>query len=282
MSTACGFGIHSNPVPPIELLAVDVDFTLVDEERRIPEENVLALRRASEAGMQVVLASGRIASSLKLFSEELGLPTPLVACNGALVQNEAGAVLADHRLSGQVVETVVWECKRRGVHLNVYADDRVHFAEESALAEMYLRRTRRSVPVILPWEELARLSPNKLIAVGNPADLEPLRLWSEEALPQGAAVVTYSEPEYLEFLCPDCDKGTGLAAIARELGIPRERTAAIGDYLNDVPMLQWAGHSAAVANAVPEAKAVADVIVASHEQCGVAEYVAMLLKNVGK
>lgn len=269
-------------MPPIELLAVDIDFTLVDEERRIPEENVLALRRASEAGIQIVLASGRIASSLKLFAEELGLPTPLVACNGALVQHQTGAVLADHRLGAEVVEAVVWECKRRGVHLNVYAEDRVHFAKESALAEMYLRRTRRSVPVILPWDDLTRLSPNKLIAVGTPGELEPLRLWSQQALPPGAVVVTYSEPEYLEFLCPDCDKGTGLAVIARELGIPRERTAAIGDYLNDVPMLRWAGHSAAVANAVPEAKTAADVIVASHEQCGVAEYVAMLLKNVGK
>jgi len=274
--------IHSLRVQPIDLLAVDIDFTLVDAERRIPEANARALRGAREAGMHIVLASGRIASSLRLFAEELGLPTPLVACNGAFVLDEAGDVLADHRLGQEVVEVVVRECERRGVHLNVYADDKVHFAQESAMAEMYLRRARRSVPVILPWAALTRLQPNKLIAVGEPRILEDLRLWAEEALPGGSSVVTYSEPEYLEFLCPDCDKGTGLASIAGTLGVPRERTAAIGDYLNDVPMLAWAGHSAAVANAVPEAKAAADVVVGSHEECGVAEYVAMLLKNVGK
>jgi len=269
-------------VPPINLLAVDIDFTLVDAERRIPEANVRALRQANEAGVHIVLASGRIASSLRLFAEELGLPTPLVACNGAFVVVHNGEVLVDHRLTTPVVEKVVEECRKRGVHLNVYADDRVHFAEESALAEMYLRRARLSVPIILPWSELSRLKANKLVAVGEPHVLEDLRLWATEALPFASAVVTYSEPEYLEFLCPDCDKGTGLAAIARVLGVPRERTAAIGDYLNDVPMLTWAGHSAAVANAVLDAKAAADVVVGSHEECGVAEYVAMLLKNVGK
>lgn len=266
----------------VDLLAVDIDFTLVDAERHIPEANARALRQAQEAGIHIVLASGRIASSLRLFAEELGLTTPLVACNGAFVLGPKDEVLADHRLASQVVERVVEECQERGVHLNVYADDRVYFAEESAMAEMYLRRARRSMPVILPWGELARLRPNKLIAVGTPHHLEDLRMWAAEALPTGSAVVTYSEPEYLEFLCPNCDKGTGLAEVARALGVPRGRTAAIGDYLNDVPMLAWAGHSAAVANAVPEAKEAADVVVASHEECGVAEYVAMLLKNVGK
>lgn len=269
-------------VHQVELLAVDIDFTLVDADRRIPEANVRALREAREAGMHIVLASGRIASSLSLFAEELGMTTPMVACNGAFVLDSSGKVLADHRLAPSVVGAVVEECKRRGVHLNVYADDKVHFAEDSAMAEMYLRRARRTVPVLLPWPALAQIEPNKLIAVGEPDNLEDLRSWAAHSLSPDSVVVTYSEPEYLEFLCPDCDKGTGLAVVAQTLGVPRSRTAAIGDYWNDVPMLAWAGHSAAVANAVPEAKAAADVVVASHEECGVAEYVAMLLKNVGK
>ncbi|GIV01572.1 MAG: hydrolase [Fimbriimonadales bacterium] len=269
-------------MPVCRLLAVDIDFTLVDDERKVPLENAEALRRAREAGIEVALASGRIVSSLRLYCDEIGWPMPLIACNGAYVLDADGQVLADHRLDSGVVEAVVSECERRGFHVNVYAEDRLSFAERTPMAEKYLQRARRSYYEVLPWSELRTQRANKLIVVDEPQRLETLRGWLVEELPKDKAIVTYSEPEYLEVLCPDCSKATGLAALAKRMGIEREATAAIGDYYNDVEMLAWAGFSAAVENAVPEAKAVADCVVRSYRELGVARFVEMLLKNVGK
>jgi Cof subfamily protein (haloacid dehalogenase superfamily) len=269
-------------MPDCRLLAVDIDFTLVDDERKVPPENREALRAARDAGIQIALASGRIVSSLQLYGEEIGWSMPLIACNGGFVVDEQGNVLADHRLDADVVETVVAECESQSLHVNVYAGDRLSFAEKTPMAEKYLRRTRRAYYQVLAWADLRRQRANKLIIVDDPARLEPLRLWLQDTLAPDQAIVTYSEPEYLEVLCPGCSKATGLAILAERLGIPREATAAIGDYYNDVEMLAWAGVSAAVANAVPEAKEAATCVVPSYLDLGVARFVEMLLKNVGK
>lgn len=88
-----------------------------------------------------------------------------------------------------------------------------------------------------------------------------------------------SEAEYLEFLSAKANKGEGLREIARRKGIERHEIAAIGDYSNDVPMLEYAGVSAAVSNASDDCKAVADRIVESNEEGGVASFVDSILSN---
>jgi Cof subfamily protein (haloacid dehalogenase superfamily) len=279
-----GFGCNLNLMPLADLLAIDLDFTLLDADRNIPEPNRLAIRGAVEAGMAVVLASGRIASGIRHYADQLSLDTPIVSCNGAFVvqgrPHEGGwEVIEKHSLDAGVTRRALDFCRERGVHVNSYADDQVFFPEENAWTDMYLRRVRSARPQTIGWDALYATSPQKLIAVASPETIQAIAVDAENLFSHEEAALTLSEPEYLEFMSPGCNKGTGVAAVARSLGIDRARTAAIGDYFNDIEMLRWVGTSAAVANAPDEVKRAADHVVAQNDQGGVGAFIDLLLVN---
>jgi HAD superfamily hydrolase (TIGR01484 family) len=85
--------------------------------------------------------------------------------------------------------------------------------------------------------------------------------------------VTITTPEYLEFMNKAVDKATGVAEAVASLGVPRERTAAVGDALNDQPMIEWAGLGCAMGNADPPVLAAADVVAPSNDEDGLAWFI---------
>ncbi len=263
----------------VRLLAIDLDFTLLDKERAIPPKNAEALRRAQERGIQVVLCSGRVASGMRLYAEELDLSSPLVSCNGAYVVTETGEVLADHRIPLSFSRQVLLFCKKNGFSVNVYADDTIHLVEDGEWSQKYLRRVRRANVRWVGWEQMLNLNPNKIILLSDPLTIRDLYEEFSWHFRDAEVSVWISEPEYLEFISGACDKGTGLRCVAEYLGLRPEEVAAIGDYYNDLPMLMWAGHSSAVGNAPPEVREKVDLVVSHHEEGGVAEYVDFLLKE---
>ncbi|MCH8274054.1 MAG: HAD family phosphatase [Armatimonadetes bacterium] len=272
--------MSERPEPFAQLLAIDLDFTLLDADRNIPSENRAAVRRARAAGIHVVLASGRIASGMRHYSDQLGLDGPLISCNGAYVVTAGREIIEEHRFSRRYSQRVIRYCRSHGFHVNVYADDKVYFAETSPWTDIYLRRAQRANAEVVGWDALMEIDPLKVILIDSRETVARLQVRFQREFRAQELSVTVSEPEYLEFLSPDCSKGTGLAAVAGILGVPRERTAAVGDYHNDLPMLEWAGHSAAVANAPEAVRAAADVLVPRHDRGGVAAYVDLVLQNL--
>lgn len=263
------------------MLAIDLDFTLLNGEREISEENRLAIRRAGEAGIAVVLASGRGAAGMRPFAQILDLDGAMVTCNGALVARRDGTVIEEHLLEPQRLAKVIDFAQSGGHHLHLYCREEVLMPAHTEWAEIYVHRAKQHPPRAVGWDGMTRATPNKAIIVASPETvlaIEPAaRMLFEE---EGAVLL--SEPEYLEFVCPWASKATGLAAVANSLGIPRENTAAIGDYYNDLSMIEWAGHSAAVENARPEVKRAADVVVSAHDENGVAEYIDLLIRDLGQ
>ena len=90
---------------------------------------------------------------------------------------------------------------------------------------------------------------------------------------------TDSEPHFMEFLAPGTSKASALREVGMRLGIPAYETAAIGDYLNDLEMVTYAGIGAAVGNAHPVLRENANVTVSTNEAGGVAEFVNLLLSS---
>ena len=263
---------------PTHLLAIDLDFTLLDANREIPETNRLAIRRSVDAGIVVVLASGRGCAGMAKYAARLGLEGPMVTCNGAFVVTTSGEVVKEHVMAPERLSKVIDFSRAGGHHLNLYCRDRVLMAEYTPWADVYVNKAKQHPPVAVGWDGLAAATPNKAIILSEPETVLAIEA-DARAMFEEAEAVTLSEPEYLEFLCPGASKATGVAAVAELLGIPRENTAAIGDFHNDVPMLRWAGHSAAVANAVDEAKAAAKMVVPRHDEFGVAAYIEYLFSN---
>ncbi len=263
----------------VRLLAVDLDFTLLDSDRSIPPDSAEAVNIALAAGIQVVLASGRVASGMLQYAEELGLDTPLISCNGAYVVSRYGRVITESRLPAAIVQRALRFFWDNGVHAHIYKDNEILIPESNAWTEIYLGRVRRAEHRVATREEMLASSAHKVIAMAAPSQAKDLSLEAAAIFADKGVSVVRSEPEYLELIGSSSDKGTGLAAVAGHLGVLRSQTAAIGDYHNDIPMLRWAAFSAAVANAPPEVQAEADRIVARHDSGGVHEFVRFLVHN---
>jgi hypothetical protein len=118
----------------------------------------------------------------------------------------------------------------------------------------------------------------KLMIIGEPHRIQAIRDVDSSYFNLDEVVLTESEPEYLEFLPAQADKGTALAHLSSHLDIPQNQVMAIGDYLNDLSMVRWAGYGVAMGNAVSEVKAVANAITSINDEGGVGRAIASVLQ----
>lgn len=264
---------------PIRLLATDLDHTLLNHERKIQPENGEAIRRAAQAGLIVVLASGRNRTSMKSIAQQLGLNGPIIAANGADVLGEGFLEVAYHTIPDDVIDLVADFSDEYQVHLNLYTRDEALFLQHSDWVDVYASRVRSVPPRLGTREEAKAAGICKLLLMDTPERVREHRKILEPRLDPEKARFTESEPEYLEVVGAGVSKGASLENLCRRIGVAQEETAAIGDFLNDVEMVRWAKVGGAVANALPEVKAVAEVQVASNDDGGVAEFVDWILGN---
>ena len=263
------------PRRPVRLIALDLDGTTLNTSKHIDEGNRSALRAAAEKGVTVVLASGRMTDCITPFAEELALDCMIISYNGGM----ARGLLADGRpelhhcpLQASYGAGLIDFCRDRYM-LNYYVDDVLHAQDRPELrqyAGIYSQRTGAKyhfVPDLDPYRES---DPTKAIIVCDPGERERLYdEWIERW--GGETTIVKTDPEYLEFLNKDTNKGVALADMAGRLGLHIDEVMAMGDGDNDADMLATAGLGVAVANASDLARANADVLLdVDHTECAVA------------
>ena len=255
---------------PFELIALDLDFTLLDDAHQISPRNLAAVRRCRDLGVKVIITSGRMFRCTVPYLHTIGLETPIIAYNGAYIRDEhTGEVLLDEHLDLDVAREMVEFCDREGLNLNYYLDDSLYIAHPNSWAELYSARTGAPLNPVGDLRCFSERAPTKALIVADPELIT--RLYARFA-PRYAdrAYVTISNVEYLEFMPRGVDKGQALALLAAHYGIPREKVIAFGDADNDTPMIRWAGLGVAMANAKPDAKAAAQRLAPAYNEDGVA------------
>ena len=245
------------------LLASDIDGTIFDHDGTLPEANERAIRRLHDAGVPVVLSSGRATASMRRIARRLGLvadDTYLIAFNGAVVAptRDAPPIMTD-RLNTAVITELAAYADDAGLHVQGYTDEGFVSNMVNDDARAYAASTKLEYRVT---DDLVGALPNgspKLLAIGRHERLlEHQR--NVEALADGRWRTTFSHPSYLEIVGPNVSKGAALHHLAERLGIAMQATVAVGDSLNDIEMIQAAGLGIAVQNARDELKAHAQLI----------------------
>jgi Cof subfamily protein (haloacid dehalogenase superfamily) len=262
----------------IRLIALDLDGTLLDGRGGVPERNREALRAAAARGVAVALASGRMTPSITPTAEALGLDCPIIAYNGGMARlsRAGGRRIIFHRpLDARHGRALIDYCRGRYL-LNFYVDDVLYGEANPRLAgmmDLYSKQTGAHYEPVPDLGFLADREPTKALIVTTPAERE--RLYGEWTERWGGEVnIVKTNPEYLEFLHRDANKGVALVELARALGLARGETMAMGDGDNDAPMLAAAGLGIAVANASALAKkSAAEVSPLMNDECAVAEAV---------
>lgn len=254
---------------PIRLLALDLDGTLLNSRGQVSERNRNALEQARERGVRVAIVTGRRFRDARPTALELGLDVPVIAHNGALTKHartlETVAVLtlplAAARRSLEVGRTAGADALLSDDHegLGVLVYD--HLSGDNHAAQLYVSWARRihgengreAVRQVTSLEEFLDHEPVHLAFSGGCAKMNALEQVLLEELGTTVKIfrTTYQKQDFtlLDIVHPEASKGLGVAAAATELGILREEVMAVGDNLNDLEMLHYAGTGVVMANA---------------------------------
>jgi HAD superfamily hydrolase (TIGR01484 family) len=253
---------------PIDLIALDLDGTLLHPDESISPANRVAISRALRAGIRVALVTGRGLDTALYVSKELGLNLPVICCHGALTKDfGANKTLAHMPVPLEYAKPMLEFAERNGTHVAVYS------------GEMFYRVTGmhtymqdmagpgwREVDSIL--EALVPGAPTFIRFLGAPAVEAMKREFGD--LPLSFRYETWHDFIECAVLNVNASKKNALMRLCADFQVSAERVLAIGDSRNDVPMMQWSGVGVAMANALPEVKQAVRYTTADNLSDGVA------------
>ncbi len=271
----------------IKLLGIDVDGTLLRHDKTLNPADVEAIRRARAAGITITLATGRLAGSTLAIARQLELDAVLVCADGALLVSASTSEVVDRRAFGLAdARRIVDVAREHGLGTFVFHDDAIHYDERASQHAHYAAGWTPNLEQHVSLLDAGCVSDRVLgmISFGPEQHVSRARDRLEQACP-GAHAITFGAnvDHVLKLLPAGVDKASGLARVAERLGLARTEVAAMGDWLNDVPMLEWAHRSFAMGQAVePVRRAARQVLRATAtEGGGVAEVVGLLLDEGG-
>lgn len=265
-----------------KLLVLDVDGTLLNEEKVISKRTLSALLKVQQTGVRIALASGRPTYGLLPIAKslELGLYGGFIlSYNGSQIINaKNGEILFERRINPEMIPYIEKKAVKNKFALFTYHDDtlltnspdNVHVQEEAALNNLK----------IITEEEFSTaidFAPCKCMLVSDDEEaLTGLEIHWKKRL-DGVLDVFRSEPYFLEVVPCSVDKANTLAVLLEYLGIQRDEVMAIGDGVCDVTMIQMAGTGVAMGNSVESVKICADYTTDTNANDGVAQAVEKLI-----
>ncbi|NDC62800.1 MAG: HAD family hydrolase [Planctomycetia bacterium] len=284
------------PLPPPRLLVLDVDGTVSDSRHEITEATSLAVARVMQAGIRVMLATGRRYRDVLPVAARLGVTAPLVTASGALVkQPEDHATLFASRFESGTLEAVMETIVGGGHEPVLYTDsfakgfDFLCRSLDAAAPEadgrpgigQYLRRNAGLARVVPSLDRTPPPDAFAGFAMGNEREMLDLEAALHAACPGRLSLHTIRSPRYHDWMCEFAPAGvtkwSGVLQMAAAWGIAAEEICAVGDDVNDLPMIRGAGLGVAMGNARPEVLAAADRIVAGHDDGGIEQVADLLL-----
>ena len=258
----------------IRAVAFDLDDTLLRDDLSISEKTLRILRGLCSAGWQIIPASGRAKLSMKPFVDRLECASLYIACNGAEIwDGKTHELLHAETFSAELGREIASFGNRHRCYSQTYAGDCFYFSEHSVWADRYASASMLRGVYVGDLSKFIREPRNKILMMAEESKIASM-LVEARSLFSGRASVTCSKPWFLEFNPLRATKGIALRFAAERLDLKPENVIAFGDGLNDLPMLEAAGWSVAMANGQDALKTVCDDICASNQEDGVADYLA--------
>lgn len=259
-----------------KLIAIDLDDTLLNNQWEIGEKDKKALLQAKEAGVMVVLATGRMYRAALKYAKELSLKTPMIVYQGALVINYLNQeIIKQYSLPLDKAIEVIEEVAPYGYHINLYEGDELIIAKQTKESLRYEEMSgckARVVGNLKAYLKKEQIAPIKILVATKEEELDLIIPSLKEKF--GSSLhIAKSKPYFLEFSHPLANKGHALAELALQYGIKPEEIIAIGDGYNDIEMISFAGLGVAMGNGCLEVKKIADYITSSNLDGGVSKVI---------
>lgn len=256
-----------------KLIAVDMDGTLLNDNKEVSKRTKEVISKVKEAGKKVVLATGRPLNGVMPYVEELDLLNDddyVITFNGALVKNtKSKETVLDIPLSYGDYFELYKVSDELGVNIHALTDNSILTPKMNVYTD--IEQKINKIPIIEgPVEEV---NPDTMIVkvmfIDAPEKLDAALANLPEWVKQKYTIVR-STPYFLEFLDTRVNKGAGVLEVAKRLGLTPDHVICVGDAGNDLAMIEVAKLGVAMGNATEEVKAIADYITLSNEEDGVA------------
>lgn len=269
----------------IKLVAMDIDDTLLNDEKFITDANKQAIAQALDQGVKIVLSSGRTRLGMKDYLDSLNISGDdqyIITNGGSLVESISGKVLYKKTLSNQTYRQIDDFIVQNDLRYNAVDVEEQTYTSNSESIDRYtiiqafendkglLIRTPDQMP-----EDFEIL---KAIINESKAKLDQITELVEEEFGQNYYVIR-TGAGFLEIMPKGTDKGSALEALAEHLNLDMTEVMAIGDGENDVPMLKKAGTSVVMDNATDKIKKLANFVTTDSNQSGVAKAFEKCLFN---
>jgi hydroxymethylpyrimidine pyrophosphatase-like HAD family hydrolase len=292
-ATKASMGLHR-----IRLLALDVDGTLTNSRHEVDAATCAAIARVRTAGIRVLVATGRRYRDTLPVAARVGVDGPLITASGALVKRPTDhATVSRADFAAGVLEGVVAAVVAAGHEPVLYADS---FAEGfdffcRGLPEANASQGSGGMPALAEYlafnRGLARVEPDLHrqpppgvfagFAMGDRLAMLSLEESLAAAFPAQLSLHTIRSPRYQGWMCEIAParvtKWTGVLAVASAWGIAADEICAVGDDVNDLPMIVGAGLGVAMGNGQPVVREAADMVVATHDEGGLVELADLLV-----
>jgi Cof subfamily protein (haloacid dehalogenase superfamily) len=278
--------MSSTSTAEIKLLVVDIDGTIAGASNQVSPRVKQAIAAAQAQGVRVGIATGRMYKSALRFHQEIGADMPIMAYQGAWIQDPATGITHQHRpvpiaIARELIDYFEQSHLLDKLSIHVYRDDCLYVREINADTELYIGRSGIGVSPVADLRTVLTDRPTKILAMSEDVQLiDKLRLELLNRYSPAELHVTTSVPIFLETTQSGVNKATAIDYVATELlGITAENVLAIGDNYNDVEMLAYAGIGVAMGNAPLDVQSIANWVAPEIEADGVAAAIEKFILN---
>ncbi len=271
-----------------KLICVDMDGTLLNNKKEVSKRNLETIKKAHEAGVKIVITTGRIFVSANYYGDLIGVKAPIIASNGAYVrEKDKNEAIYEEGLEKSQCKTIINLLNKYHIMPQFFTTDTIYTEAIKYSASMYTEANKTvpvnrqvAIKIIDDWEEMLKEDVKIIKAMASDIDKEKIQEAKKEFLKLGEFEVVSSMNNSFEVMKSGVSKGAAVKKICEYYGIDRSETICIGDNENDISMIKFAGLGVAMENGEETVKREADYITLTNENDGVANVIEKFVLHI--
>lgn len=268
------------PTKPVKAIALDLDGTIVDENLQISQRTLDVLKHLiNDTDVRVVIATGRMFPSAIPFAQRVGVTTPLVTYQGAMVRDlDNGKNIHFHQpLDLKLAEHVLHYLLDNKYFVNLYMNDELWTNNDNRYTAYYTKASGITPILVEDLRTALTTAPTKLMVIDD--ERVPTLLGDLQALYGEQFGYCRSRSNFCEIIHPAASKWNALKILIDQWGIEADEVMAVGDQGNDISMISGAGLGVAMGGAPEDVVAVANYVTGSIEEDGVVQAIEKFVLN---
>ncbi len=257
------------------LIVLDLDGTLLTDEKKISVSTLETLKKARNMGHEVMIATGRPFRASELYYKQMGLNTPIVNFNGAFVHHPGDPSWGVHHepMDLDTAKQIIDAChgfKFQNIVAEVKDDVYLHYHDEKIIDVFMMGNPSISTGDI---RQVLKDHPTSMLIHADEHDVPEIRSHLDDVHAELIDHRRWAAPWHIiEIVKTGLNKAVGIEKVASSLQIPQDRIIAFGDEDNDLEMIQYAGTGVAMGNAIDPLKDLANHITESNEDDGIGRF----------